>query len=698
MTRWYRRRYPDRDRGASLVLVLILVTVVAMGLSVLLSFVDSSLRVTVQLRGQAADTYRADGAMQAAVNTLRTGDYTGATGQHCFGGTDTLQLTRFYGDDSAAVTCAADPQKVRIQCPSASQCNRPGAAILTLGRVAGEDGVNVKQPATSTFNVHGTVFSNSTIDVVTGTLKTNAAVYARGACTGTIQSTPNAACNYGTTANTLGNDPGYLPQTSTVPAYRALPACTRANSVVTFQPGYYDDAAGLSAMMAGNSGCRHSTWWFTPGVYYFDFHNAGTGRNALLPAAGDTWTVNDGYLVAGTPVDATGKVVSAPANPAVLPGACDNPIDDPAASGVQFIFGGDSQFAVKAGQVEICGSYSATRPPVAVYGLTSGTGSTTALTGTAALALSAVPAPGGFGASATVANLATVDATRFASWRTTKKNDSTTLTVSGFGVPAAIPAGSVLRSAAVRVVHRHSDTGSTDPLTVSVTPTGGTAVTGTAAGGAGGTAMRTDLVAADTALTGSLAQAVYAGTYSGAQIAVTVRPSANNDTEDVDAVALELTYTPPALRAGSGCVTATPYGSGTACALVSTVNNAGNQFYVQGTTYAPAAVVDLILNNAAEQVFRFGVVVRSLWLTETGSFSYTGPVIEVPDDSPGFLISVYLEVYLCPGAASCATTGTPVLRARVAMRDESEVDSGGTGEPEGAGHRQVAVLSWTRPG
>ena len=105
------------------------------------------------------------------------------------------------------------------------------------------------------------------------------------------------------------------------------------------------------------------------------------------------------------------------------------------------------------------------------------------------------------------------------------------------------------------------------------------------------------------------------------------------------AVQLDLTYVAPAWRAANGCVTATPYtGSpGASCALITSVNNAGNLFYVQGTTYAPGAVVDITLNNAAEQVFRFGVVARSLWTKLTGSFSYTGVVIEVPDDSPGFV-------------------------------------------------------------
>ena len=690
-----RRLSRTDDSGAALIVVLVVITVIALGLSALMSFTDTSIRTTVALRDQATATYNADGAMQAAVNGIRKSGYNGSPGQHCFGATDTLPLPNFYGADSAAVSCTADPTRVLIQCPSLSNCNRPGSAILTLGKVAGEDGVNIKQPSNSTFLVHGAVFSNSNIKIENGSLETNTRVYARGACTGTIVSTPAPSCNYGTTANVLGDDPGYLPATAVAPAYRPLPSCTTQNSVVTFEPGYYDDAAGLSDMMDGNSACRHSTWWFKPGTYYFDFHNTGPNSNPLLDShGGNVWTVDDGKLVAGRPVNAAGATLAAPPDPVVIPGSCDNPIRNPEAIGVQFIFGGESQLAVKAGQAEICGTYNAAKPPVAIYGLPSGSDPTTQLTGASALKLSSVPTPGQFGASATVANLVSADATAFASWKSTKKNDAGTVTVNGFAPPSAIPAGSILKSATVKVTHRHTDAGSSDGLTVTLTPTGGAALpSGTAAGRPGGPAFATDSIPIDTAATGSLAQAVYAGTYTGAKIAVKVDLSAKDDTEAIDTIQLELSYVPPAFRAGSGCVTNGPYtGTGSSsCALVTSLNTSGNKFYVQGTTYAPKAVLDITLNNAAEQVFRFGVIARSLWVKLTGSFSYGGPVIEVPDDSPGFVFSTYLTAYVCPKSNTCAPApGTEAVRAKVAFVD----DDPNTPLP---GRRQVVVLSWSTP-
>jgi Tfp pilus assembly protein PilX len=686
------------DRGAALLLALIIITVMAVGVSVLLTFVDTNLRTTVHLREQAATTYGADGALKAAVNDLGTSGRDPYAGENCLPTGDVWKLpAQFSGADTATVKCVldADPDQsqVRIQCPSLSNCNRPGSAILTLGKVAGEDGINITQPTGSVFRVHGGIFSNSNINVVNGSLNTDTWVYAREACAGIITSTPPASCNNGSTSNPFGNDPGYLPDVTAVPVHRALPACTTARSVVTFEPGYYDDAVGLTAMMDGNSACRKSTWWFKPGTYYFDFHNSGTNRNPLLPNGSNVWTLDDrdGSIVAGTPVDSSGAAVAAPSVPAVVPGACDNPIHNAEAKGVQFIFGGDSRFAVKTGQVEICGTYSATKPPVAVYGVPTGAETPTALTGADNLRLTAVPSTGAFGASATPATLATVDGTPYASWMASRNNDTGSVTVSGFAPPQPIPAGSILTGATVRVTHRHGTASDRDALSVTLTPNGGTtSVTGTSPGRLGSTAMVTDTIALDTAATGVLARSVYAGTFTGATIGLTVTLPTRNDTEDLDAIQLDLTYVPPAMRGASGCVTTTPYtgggSTGAACALITTINNAGNQFYVQGTTYAPKGAVDLTLNNAAEQVFRFGVIARALWTKLTGSFSYTGVVIEVPDDSPGFGFAIYLYAYVCPpGATTCDPDATADLWAKVAFVDV------------GPAQREVTVLSWSRP-
>lgn len=673
------------ESGASLVMVLVLVTVIALGVTAVLSLADTSVRTTVELRDQAAAVYDADGAMQTAVNNIRNSDYHNGTGQNCFGGSNILTLNNFSSSGSAAVSCSPDPTRVLIQCPSLSQCNRPGNAILTLGKVSGEDGLHIDQPNSgSSFNVHGIVFSNSNINVTSGSVNTNTRVYARGPCSGTIVSNPAPSCNYGSTANPLGDDPNYAPVISAPPAYRKVPGCT--GPVITFEPGYYDDAVGLSDLMAGGGSCKNGVWWFKPGAYYFDFHNSGTNADQALPSGPNAWTVDSGKLVAGTPVNSAGAVLASPPNNPTIPGSCQNPIKDPTATGVQFVFGGDSQFAVKSGQAEICGTYSANKPPIAVYGLKSGTEQTTVANGlTAPQVASSTFTP------TTAATVATLENTyapnSFATFANNTNNAQTgQITLSNY--PASIPMGSNLVSAKLRIGHRFTPGqggNASEDLSTVVTPKNGTPFTVTVP--TGSATGQTDVLD----ITSSLRGFVHDNGFTGLDL--TFKSVLKKGTTDLDGVQLDLSYIVPAFRANTGCVTATPYtgtGNASRCALITTVNNSGNQFYVQGTTYAPRAAVDLTLNNVAEQVFRFGVIARSLWVKLTGSFSFAGPVIEVPDDSPGFVFSVYLNVFLCPGANTCAATGTPALRSKVAYVDADPV----TPSP---GHRQVVVLSWSTP-
>jgi hypothetical protein len=59
----------------------------------------------------------------------------------------------------------------------------------------------------------------------------------------------------------------------------------------------------------------------------------------------------------------------------------------------------------------------------------------------------------------------------------------------------------------------------------------------------------------------------------------------------------------------------------------------------------------------------------ALQVKGTGSFSCSGPVIEVPDGAPGFAAVVYLTAYVCPAASSWPATGAGALRAKVTVVD-----------------------------
>ena len=167
--------------------------------------------------------------------------------------------------DSAAVSAAPTRTPARRRHVPITPANRPDNAILTLSTNAAEDGLHVKalnKPLP--FNVHGGIVSNSNIAVTNGTLKSDRAVRAHTGCSGTIVSTPPPVCTGAPPRTT----PTTAPATTTVPAYQPVPANTAAScpaGVVTFQPGYYDDAAALSSLMSGNGACKGSVWWFTPG-------------------------------------------------------------------------------------------------------------------------------------------------------------------------------------------------------------------------------------------------------------------------------------------------------------------------------------------------------------------------------------------------------------------------------------------------
>jgi hypothetical protein len=666
-----------QDDGAALVIALVITTVMALVVGAVLGLSGASVNATVATNSQARGTSAADAAAQVAINAVQNNTYNNdvasTTYPRCFGNTsssDTMVVPYPGGGGSTFVSCAPDPGSgaggglVPI-----TDKNKPGNAILTLGLVP--VGIAVKALSGAPFNVHGSVVSNSDILVTNGTLQSSAGVYANLGCLGSITGNPKSCLLH------LAADPNYPAEVSTVPAYQAVPsACP--GKVVTFLPGYYDNAAALSGLMDGNGGCKGSVWWFTPGNYYFDFHDYLTGGL-------DVWTIKDGQLLAGRPVDAAGNVLSSPSQPITIPGACQNPIRTVNAQGVQFIFGGDSQLFMKSGDAEICGTYHTDRPPIAIYGVKAGDESPTGAT----VALNAVTAPADFGATATVANLKAVD-NAFATWTNTGGGNQTgTMTLDGFPTPTAIPAGSVLTAATATVVYKNDGNllQTTDQRTLTITPVGGTAIlpalTLPNLPGLGVQTVTVPIVGAP-----SLATFVHDNGYSGARVTYSVTVNHKN-TESVDSIRLNLAYTPPAFRAEGITLSQPANCLATLCSAISTATSYADSFYVEGTTYMPIASMDLTLNNITQQVMRFGVILRSLNVKETGSINYTGPVIEVPDNSPGLGFNstvIFLTVYDCPGASTCSAGGRLRLRSRVLV-----FDPGGTPV---AGNRTMNIQSW----
>ncbi len=714
-----RRDDASTDEGATLILALIVITVIALVVGAMLAFADTSVRTTVAVRAQAGNAYGADGAADAAINALRTNGYnndsSSTTYPKCFGATNTLKLDNFYPGTtgevpaSARVVCSPDPiSGAGGGLVPITNANKPGNAILTLGANPGEDGLHIKGlSSTIPFTVHGSVVSNSNIKVTNGSLVSNTAVFAHSGCSGTIVSAPAAACTSPAAADpNYQFDPAYGSPANAVPTYRSVPAAIAANcpaGVMTFLPGYYDDASALSALMSGSGSnpCSGSVWWFKPGAYYFDFHNSNS-QNAVLPSDNDLWTVGSGQLLGGTPINAAGAPLSQPSKPVSVPGGCQNPIKSTTASGVQFIFGGDSQFQVSGtADAEICGtsrSPADARPTIAVYGLKSGTATTTSAVGLQATTVTSTGTGTPFIAPAggtLTTGVAAADS-KFDTWtKTGTTSRSATLALSTFAPTPVIPAGSIVSSAKLRIVYGASPPAVSRSVVITPNTPGAVAITKTVSTAAKPPNSTQTVDLNDATATG-LAASIHTYGFAGASLFYTSTLTAAG-VENVDAVLLDLSYIPPAFRAENttsvaGNCLASTYTGGSAgqCAVVSTSSSYKGSFYIQALAYTPVAVIDLTLSNITQQALRFGVVSRALWAKETGAINYTGPVIEVPDNSPGYGPGgtiVYLTVYMCPAASSCDTGGKVGLKARVLIFDPS-----GTPSPPA---RRITIQSWS---
>jgi hypothetical protein len=672
MTGRIRHRLAD-DSGASLILALLLTTALGLVAAALLTYSGTAINATLATRDRAQVTYDVDGALQATINGVRNSTYNNGTGQTCApAGFPGQNQTR-----AVAVTCAAGPGSgASGSSVPITSANKPGSALLTLGTHAGEPGI--EQSSNNVLRIRGRVYSNSTVVANPGELQVaDAQLIARGSCAGTIVSTPAPSCN-NTSANPAGNDPGY-PQPTSGMVYREAPATCAAGSVIHLDPGYYDDATALSNLTSGAGNCKRKTIHFRPGTYHLDFRNGENG----VPAGSHVWDVADkDTVVIGGTVTPGWDTTTRP-----TPGSCVSPLESTSANGVTFVFGGDSRLNVAAGRVELCGTYSSGSPPVTVYGATSGADTSATATTTVATA-TASAGSGTFTGSPNLAAAVTATDGSFAS--ATASNTSRTLTTTGFAT-TALPAGSILTAASVRIVHRASMTGSGSTVLATVKRGGTTLATNPLTlGGA--------LGAEDIPVTNALADAVH-DTGSVPVLQVTYAATATNKgtvTADVDSVRLVLTYTPPTVRSqrtSGSCVGTAPYVPATTnCALIRTAGSQAS-LYIQGTTYAPYAALDIALTNASGQVFRSGLIARSLRIKITASSGFAEPVIMVPDDaSAATPLDVYFRAYLCPEGSACSS---PAPAAPWKLAGTSRVRYTDPGGSPSAGHRDVDVLSWT---
>jgi hypothetical protein len=278
---------------------------------------------------------------------------------------------------------------------------------------------------------------------------------------------------------------------------------------------------------------------------------------------------------------------------------------------------------------------------------------------------------------------------------------SRTITMSGFAPPATIPKGSVVKEARLLVRHKASQNNAGTASTITLTPAGGSAL-GTFNLDRPGTltTQTVDLRTQQPTVFNALQRAVHGNGYTGAKVDFTGTIARNLGaaaTVELDAVRLELELYLPQFRAqtdaGLGASNCLRLGGG--CNLIGVGPSGGSYhgvFYVQGTTYTPTTRIQLNLSNLQQaEVFRFGVISRSLDFSTQGNPTFQDAVIQLPDNSPGWGFNgtlVQLKVFVCPDSPTCSPSPARLaLTARVQLWDPS-------GSPT-PGRRQVSVLSWS---
>jgi hypothetical protein len=363
-------------------------------------------------------------------------------------------------------------------------------------------------------------------------------------------------------------------------------------------------------------------------------------------------------------------------------------------NGVQFVFGGDSQLNISKGSMEICGTWYVDHPSLVLYGAKIDAGA--AAQGPISLSPSALTSPGNPSFSPLAAGPLGDNSDSNAGPNVTGmlRNKTATLQVDAFtGLPSAIGPRAVLDQATVTVRHGElgANAGTSVKLTLTPNRAGAPTITKVLPVTIGTSTLtyRTDTID----VTADLRSELYAYGVSNPGVPVKATVTVDTDStsgqsvsEQVDYLNLSLTWRPIVVRAQSGCVTV-PGG----CAMVQSDIHT-DELYFQGTAYVPKARLDIRLVGVTGQVFRAGLVARSVSLNVSPSNGYEGPLIELPDNNfAPTPLRVYLTAWSCPagGCASPPSTGNgwqAVGRTLVQYTDLNFVPV--------AGQRGVEVKSW----
>lgn len=679
-----RLRTRGDDSGVTLLIALVIITTVALVTGAILSHAHTNLRATVSLRGVAGTSYAADTAAKIAINNLVLGrsapEWTtpgfngtwtanspwwvftnNADGTGCFGATGTtartsLVMSNLYrragnqtADSSARVECTPVPGTGLLSSSGGvvigdeDETDPFGQALTTVGTGADpHEGIYLDVKGDGNTNaapIGGGVASKTDLTVDHGDVTTDGYVRA-ASCAGSGQIiSPDKDCSYSVATPAAPASP-----------LGSVPSLVDPATVVNcrFTAGYYNSGQALS------DATRPSTCpiaYFASGAYYFNF------------ADDVPWTI-DTKVIGGETTSTT-----------AIPGACRSPIKFPSTDGVQFVFGGDSTISVENGaEVELCGKANAGEPPLTIY--QQQTGSAPTATSVGPLAATTVDSPTGgkvdqfTATSGTLAGSVAATDTLGAVWKSTKKDNTGQLNLSGFPGMAAIPANASITSATVNVTYK---AGAAPPPTA--TPVVGVA----------DVAATSPITGGNADVTVQMQALIAAGAFNNTNkptIQIKVPGSAKDNTFTIDKVSLSLVWETATLEPTTDTT------------FISTKTNSPARFVVHGGTYAPDGYINMQPGNATTALvaFRWGLIAQGVYFNVQPQQLFGYPLVSIPSPGRGLgatVVVVDLKVYVCVEASACATgSGVHALTARVMITDPPW-----TTHPL-EGKRKIEVLSW----
>jgi hypothetical protein len=589
------RRRSHSERGASLVIALAMILIVSVAIVAVLAYAATSLHTISVIKNQRQVLYTADGAVQTAMQSVRT-DPTIGTGPSC----PTLSYSSM--GKNASVGCTV----VQARGPGSPGVDFPPYAIWAVGPSNAETGISDDKSGTLT--IGGPIASNEGAGAVPGIDTQNMdvtgyTVDSRGPCTGTIKvaDPSDLRCNTGINYP----DPSYPSQALPgLSSPNPAPTCGVSRSTLTFHPGYYTNVTLFNSPTYGS--CQSGVLYFEPGVYYFDF-----GFDPAFP--GTTWDMNitivGGEYKGWDPTQAN-SVPPAPGGGASK--ACKTELDG-ANSGVQFVFGGVSQVDANSNssQIELCASPKpiGTKQQIVVYGQTTGAGPTPQTTTSEATSTNPpTPNPPGTWTGLTpvnnllpiAPNPSAIDG-QVATYALPTTNPGSSVAMQFKGLPGiTVPGGSINVAYALKFNHLEV-AGNTNQIQSLQLQIGSCVINVPKRLGSNPTATFPEVF---TQVTNPCLPAAVASTFDATYTATAA--NGKTFTESIDGIELTATWTPPAVRMQSGCVAAIA-----GCHFLDLAKNQA-VFVAWGTVYAPLGSIYNDFKNKSGYEFRRGVIARTV--------------------------------------------------------------------------------------